>query len=925
MSRREYYPGFNRMYASVKEVEEETDDAYDDDFVPEAMDDEEDGGDDVEDVVVDDDEYSDDDDFDQTVLNAIQRDKETKEREAEERERKRLVAQLEAQEAQAHAIGALAPMGMEGAVESKNTANAQRSPRFRPGSGRSARPSSASRMRPKSASRHRPVRASLRASGRPNAAAGGKHGRPESARRSRPDAVARMHDSQGDLPVARLSPAAPGHAGAALRREVRCEFRPASSAERQIDRPTSAGGGRHRSAGDGGRGRPYIGAPKADGRAARAREIDGGRDQVGDAAAGGCRDREHSPADDLSASAADGNAATVAAGATACQSAGSSGQTKRQPNRRTTADRGGQSSRAKKGKRTSRNRPTSRGGNVERERANAGKANAAMPAKPSTGKRDKHAGVTRRAQPCSTRPAGGNVSGKKWGKSKRKQQMYGPGERTEPKASKTTCVAQRGRSAASKLSRQDATRKRRALVCHNMQGKTSRASRRQQREREELASVRKNVKARALHRRDLKARRPHTAPPERAGTRQVLRTVLRRQRQKLRKQIRRERELAWNCSNPITSRGIPEYDPRSDQHCRWMSTPGVQKLIATSYANALSTDPRAVASTTAQRRDGTRRTHRLHGKFQAHMDAQDMLQLAVDRTPTPPAKKPLRKVRGKEVPHHVGGAKSLRGNVAPGSPQSRGRDGFTYTEGSISTNTAVAAETEQLRTHSNAEDAKAGGAVMPRDWAASPFFEEARRQVEESAGTRNNYLAPKEVEEEQFNNLYMAVHNPGQLRGAFLSAKGQLEALWEELDFPRDERERLAAAYFNTSPRGAVNPAHYASVLAEITRLLQYRTLVLQLLRCICQRENLVQKLKKILCDNDSATMAKLNLRYSRKAVAAAMNQMAAVRELDKDIWGMIKWWRSALAWNEEFVFNGEDYMVKMKRDLHYMEIGGCS
>ena len=71
--------------------------------------------------------------------------------------------------------------------------------------------------------------------------------------------------------------------------------------------------------------------------------------------------------------------------------------------------------------------------------------------------------------------------------------------------------------------------------------------------------------------------------------------------------------------------------------------------------------------------------------------------------------------------------------------------------------------------------------------------------------------------------------------------------------------------------------------------------------------------------------MAKLNLRYSRKAVAAAMNQMAAVRELDKDIWGMIKWWRSALAWNEEFVFNGEDYMVKMKRDLHYMEIGGCS
>ena len=69
--------------------------------------------------------------------------------------------------------------------------------------------------------------------------------------------------------------------------------------------------------------------------------------------------------------------------------------------------------------------------------------------------------------------------------------------------------------------------------------------------------------------------------------------------------------------------------------------------------------------------------------------------------------------------------------------------------------------------------------------------------------------------------------------------------------------------------------------------------------------------------------MAKLNLRYSRRAVAAAMNQMAAVRELDKDIVSMIKWWRCALEWNETFIFNGEDYLVKIKRDLKYMEMGG--
>ena len=945
--RQVYYPPVRQYHVYASPVKEEDEDDYEEDVVveslhardwqtgevevPTVVGDDGGGGDggrrteaEEDIVVVDDDEYSDDDDFDQTVLNAIQRDKETKEREAEERERKRIAAHLEAQEAQAHAIGALTPIAGEGAAESNVVTNAQSSPRYRPSSGRGARPSSASRMRPKSASRQRPVRPSIHTSCRPSAA-GSKHGRPESARRSRPDAVPRIHDGQNDLPMARLGTMVSGQSRAPLRTEMRNEFRPASGARCQND-TKSASGENIPFYGAGDRGYCH-GRPTLPNRHPRAFQHDGTEGAAGEKAAASlsCEDL-HLGNCGVSADIRDEDGGSRPTDTAPLLEAFDLSRDGVHWQSIATGDKG--PSHIKKGKSKRRRRP-GRGKNVESSDHLLSAPPRAHTNQPSNTKQIN--GVARRTQLRLIRPTDKNHGTRKLSKMTRKDLMQASTKKrmdaikVEKRATKATRVFARVRDVAVIRNRQIAARKRRALVCHNMQGKTSRASRRQQREREERASIRRY---KGTDRSYSNERRPHTAPMQRDAARQVLRIELRRRRQKLRNQIRRERELAWNCSNPVSSRGIPEYDPRSDQHCRWLSTPGVQKLIATSYANALNTD--SLPPTNIALRRGASR-HRLHYKFQAHVDAQDMLQLAVERSLPHGREKPLNNVEHGKLPSSTVGeaakcSKSVQGSYALGSPPNRCRGSSEFVQRHGGTE-SVAIETGNQEVQQSTFDV--GGATNSLDWAKSRFFEEAQRQVEamkphNDSPNRTGNPASIEIEEQQFNNLYLAVHNPNQLHGAFLSAKNQLEALWEELDFPQAERIRLSTAYFN-SRSCSVNPAHYASVLAEITRLLQYRTLVLQLLRCICQRENLVGKLKKILCDNDSATMAKLNLRYSRKAVAAAMNQMAAVRELDKDISAMVKWWRCALEWNDSFMFNGEDYLVKIKRDdIRFMEMGGC-
>jgi len=169
------------------------------------------------------------------------------------------------------------------------------------------------------------------------------------------------------------------------------------------------------------------------------------------------------------------------------------------------------------------------------------------------------------------------------------------------------------------------------------------------------------------------------------------------------------------------------------------------------------------------------------------------------------------------------------------------------------------------------------------DWADSPLMEFVLDETGlDAAGMASPAARQVQQEEEEgFDSLFNA-------------AEVRIERLWEEVCFPDIMRNKFRNTYM-----ALVEPATYATLLAEITCLVLYRRTILQVLQAIWHRE---QELRQVLQE------------------ASSPEHLWQLRKLTVVCLEAIEQWKRIFPWNQSFVYRGQDYILKTNADLSLLK-----
>ncbi|KAF0983231.1 hypothetical protein FDP41_010296 [Naegleria fowleri] len=157
------------------------------------------------------------------------------------------------------------------------------------------------------------------------------------------------------------------------------------------------------------------------------------------------------------------------------------------------------------------------------------------------------------------------------------------------------------------------------------------------------------------------------------------------------------------------------------------------------------------------------------------------------------------------------------------------------------------------------------------------------------------------------------------LREIFLRTRSLIENLWDEMNIEDSERREFSKRHFY--PETLIN---YVIIFKEITRLTGVRSIQHSVLTSLEQREVYIKRLKEIAMHfngyrpGSSSLMSKLQDPMIKNEIPTIV---ANLRDVTIGLVESIILWRSQLTKKTVFLYNGENYMLKMRNDTDFLKL----
>ncbi|KAG2377762.1 hypothetical protein C9374_008847 [Naegleria lovaniensis] len=157
------------------------------------------------------------------------------------------------------------------------------------------------------------------------------------------------------------------------------------------------------------------------------------------------------------------------------------------------------------------------------------------------------------------------------------------------------------------------------------------------------------------------------------------------------------------------------------------------------------------------------------------------------------------------------------------------------------------------------------------------------------------------------------------LREIFLRTRSLIENLWDEMNIEDSERREFSKRHFY--PETLIN---YVNIFREITRLTGVRSIQHSVLTSLEQREVYIKRLKEIAMHfngyrpGSSSLMSKLQDPMVKNEIPTIV---ANLRDVTIELVESIILWRSQLTKKTVFLYNGENYMLKMRNDTDFLKL----
>ena len=174
------------------------------------------------------------------------------------------------------------------------------------------------------------------------------------------------------------------------------------------------------------------------------------------------------------------------------------------------------------------------------------------------------------------------------------------------------------------------------------------------------------------------------------------------------------------------------------------------------------------------------------------------------------------------------------------------------------------------------------------------------------------------VDQKKKEKLQLGIFD-NSLREIFLRTRGLIENLWEEMNIEDLERRDFSKKHFY--PETLLN---YVTIFKEITRLTGVRSVQHSVLTSLEQREVYIKRLKEIAMQfngyrsGNSSLMGRLQDPLIKNEVPTIVSNL---RSVTIELVESVLLWRSQLTKKTVFLYNGENYMVKMRNDLDFLKL----
>jgi hypothetical protein len=177
-----------------------------------------------------------------------------------------------------------------------------------------------------------------------------------------------------------------------------------------------------------------------------------------------------------------------------------------------------------------------------------------------------------------------------------------------------------------------------------------------------------------------------------------------------------------------------------------------------------------------------------------------------------------------------------------------------------------------------------------------------------------NQLTEQLVKKE--NELRRKTISEQSLKEIFSRSRNLIEHLWEEMHTPEREATDFSKKYFY--PETIMN---YIKIFQEISRLSKIRSIQHEVLASIERREAYIQRLKEV----------SQQLMFSKRRADSFYDNILITDEVPDiiqnlrvvtiDIVVKIIQWREKMPKKQPFIFNSQNYVVKMRNDLDFLKL----
>lgn len=200
---------------------------------------------------------------------------------------------------------------------------------------------------------------------------------------------------------------------------------------------------------------------------------------------------------------------------------------------------------------------------------------------------------------------------------------------------------------------------------------------------------------------------------------------------------------------------------------------------------------------------------------------------------------------------------------------------------------------------------------------------------------------PKNKEEQIMQKLIAAIRKKDQtnkkkgitdkyLSDIFARSKSLMEEIWKEMDISKIQQEKFSKKHFYPETR-----ANFIAIFKEISKLCKIRSIQHQILKCIEQREVLLQRVEEITKELNGKRVEFKSVfqfeqteenfqKYLLKDPRIRLDLpsiFVQIRKLSIRLVDHIQTWRNSLEKKQSFEWNGINYLLKMQKDLNCLKM----